>query len=88
MSNLLVEKVMRFLKEAEMFEETTNTTKLRSFQCRRTIKQRVFRKARKDTWNKFVNSLNSKTQTKKVWNKFRKVTGNYKPRTVSPLERS
>ena len=29
-----------------------NTTKLRSFQYRRVIKQRVFRKARKDTWNK------------------------------------
>ena len=37
---------------------------------------RVFREARKDTWNKFVNSLNSRTLTKKVCKKFRKVYGN------------
>ena len=53
----------------------------------RAIKQRVFKKARKDTWNKFVNSLNSRTPTKKVCEKFRKVNGNYKPRIVSPLDR-
>ena len=41
--------------------DSTNRTKLRTFECRRAIKQRVFRK---DTWNKFVNSLNSRTPTK------------------------
>ena len=34
-----------------------------------------------------MNSLNSKTPTKNVWDKFRKVNGNYKPRTI-PLERA
>ena len=34
-----------------------------------------------------MNSLNSKTPTKKVWNKFRKVNGNYKPIIIPPLER-
>ena len=67
--------------------DPTKTTKLRSFQCRRSIKKRVFRKARKGKWNKFVNSLNSRTQTKKVWDKFRKVNGNYKPRTILLLEK-
>ena len=67
--------------------DPTNTNKLRSFQRRRAIKQRVFRKARKDTWNKFVNSLSSRTPTKKVWEKFKKVNGNYKPRIISPIER-
>ena len=42
--------------------DPTNINKLRSFQRRRAIKQRTFRKARKDTWNKFVNSLNSRTK--------------------------
>ena len=56
------------------------------YQCRRAIKQRVFRKAKKDTWNKFVNSLNSRTTTKKVWEKFKKVNGNSKPRIVPPIE--
>ena len=31
--------------------------------------------------------MNIRTPTKKVWDKFRKVNGNYKPRTVPPLER-
>ena len=53
----------------------------------RAIKQRVFRKARKDALNKLVNSLNSRSPTKMVWDKFRKVNGNYKPRTKPPLER-
>ena len=44
-------------------------------------------KARKDTWNKFINSLNSRTPTKKAWEKFRKVNGNYKPRRIPPIEK-
>ena len=47
-------------------------------------KERVFKK---DTWNKFVNSLNIRTPAKKVWDKFRKVNGNYNPRIVLPLEK-
>ena len=70
-----------------MTDKPTNINKLRSFQRRRAIKQRTFRKARKDTWNKFVNSLNSRTPTKKVWEKFRKVNGNYKPRRIPPIEK-
>ena len=34
-----------------------------------------------------MNSLNSRTPIKKVWNKFRKVNGNYKLRIIPPLER-
>ena len=49
--------------------------------------RQTFRKARKVTWNKFVNSLNSRTPTKKVWEKFKKVSGNYKPRIIPPIER-
>ena len=64
-----------------------NTSKLRSIQCRRAIKQRCFRKAKKDTWNTFLNSLNSRTPTKKVWDKLRKVNRNYKPRKIPLLER-
>ena len=62
--------------------DPTNGTQLRSFQRKRAIKQRLFRKARK-----FVKSLNSRTPTKKVWNKFRKLNGNYKPWIIPPLER-
>ena len=58
----------------------TNRTKLKSFQCRRAIKHRFFRK---NTWNKFVNF---RTPTKKVKEKSRKVNGNYKPRIVLPLD--
>ena len=43
--------------------------------------KRIFRKARKDTWNKFVNSLNSRTPGINSGN------GNNKPRTIPPLER-
>merc|ERR1711976_241271 len=67
--------------------DLTNINKLRTFQRSRAIKQRTFRKARKDSWNKFVNSLNSRTPTKKVGEKFRKVTGNYKPRRIPPKEK-
>ena len=63
----------------------TNTTKLRLFHRRKAIRQKTFRKARKDTWNKFVNSLNSKNPTKKVLDKFKKVNRNYKPRKIPPL---
>ena len=35
----------------------------------------------------FVNSLNFRTTTKKMWKKFRKVNENHKPRIVSPLNR-
>ena len=35
--------------------DPTNAFKLIPFQRRRAIKQRIFRKARKDTWNKFMN---------------------------------
>ena len=34
-----------------------------------------------------MNSLNSRIQTKKVWDKFRKVNRNYKLRTIPPLKR-
>ena len=37
--------------------------------------------------NKFVNSLNARTPTKKVWEKFRKLNKNYIPRIVPPLDR-
>ena len=33
-----------------------------------------------------MNSLNSRTPSKKVWDKFRKVNGNYKPRIIQTLE--
>ena len=56
-----------------------NRTKLRIFQCKRAIKQKVFGKARKHIWNKFIYSINSRTPTKKV-------NGNYKPRIVPPLD--
>ena len=68
-------------------ENPTNINKLRSFQRRRAMKQKVFRKTRKDTWNKFINLLNSRTSTKKVWEKFKKVNGNYKPRRIPPIEK-
>ena len=48
--------------------DTTNRTKLRKFKRKRAIKplNREFSgKPKKDTWNKFVNSLNSRTPTKK-----------------------
>ena len=67
--------------------DPTKTTKLKSFQGRRAIKQRVFRKTRKDTGTYFVNSLSSRTPIEKVWDKFRKVNGNYKSRTIPPMER-
>ena len=67
--------------------EPTNRTELRSFQCERAIKLKVFRKARKDTCNKFVRSLNSRTPTKKVWDKFKKVNRNYIPRIRTPVRR-
>ena len=57
-------------------------TKLRSFQRKRVIKQRVFKKAQKKTWQEFVNSLNAR---KKRWGKFKKVNGNYKNRIVLSL---
>ena len=52
--------------------DLTYTFKLKSFQRGKAIKHRVFRENRMDTWNKSVNSLNSITPTKEVWNKFRK----------------
>ena len=72
---------------AEYRKHPTNRSKLRTFQHKRAIKQRVFRKARKDTWSKLVNSLNSRTPTKKVWEQFRKVNRNYNPRIFPPLDR-
>ena len=33
-----------------------------------------------------MNSLNSRTPTKNVWDKFRNITGNYKSRTIPQLE--
>ena len=33
-----------------------------------------------------MNSLNARIPTKKVWEKFKKVNGNYKPRKILPLE--
>ena len=80
------ERIMR-AEYRKYRRDPTNTTKLRSFQRRRAIKQRVSRKTKKGTWNKFVNSLNSRIPTKKVWDKFRRVNGNYKLRTIPPLKR-
>ena len=58
-------------------------TKLRSFQYKRAIKQRFFRKSRKETWQNFINSLNIRTPTKKVCDKLKKFNGKdvkrYKP---------
>ena len=46
-----------------------------------------FMKSRKDTQNTIANSLNFKTPTKKVQDKFRKVNRSCKPRIIPPLER-
>ena len=62
--------------------DPTNRTKLISFQHRRAIKLRVFIIVKK-----FVNSLNSRTPTKKLWDKFKKLNGNYKPRIIQRLKR-
>ena len=40
--------------------------------CRRTIKQK-----KRSTWRQYVSSVNCRTSTKKLWNKIRKITGNY-----------
>ena len=34
-----------------------------------------------------MNSLSSRTPTKKVWEKFKEVDGNCKPRMIPPMER-
>ena len=47
----------------------------------------VYKATRKDAWNKFVISLNSRTQINKVWDNFRKVNGHYNPRTIPSWER-
>ena len=44
-------------------------------------------KLEKIQWDKFVNSLNARTPTKRVLYKFKKINRNYKPKTVPPLER-
>ena len=61
--------------------DLTNKNKLRILQHKRVIK---FRKARKETWQNFVKSINARTPTKKTWYKFKKVNGIYKPRIVLP----
>ena len=67
-------------------KDPNNKNKIRSFQRRRAIKQREFRRARKDSWHKYINSLNARTPTKKVWERLKKINRNYTPRPISPLE--
>ena len=40
------------------------------------------KKARKEKWQNFVNSLNDKALTKKMWDKFKKINESYIPRIV------
>ena len=54
-----------------------NTTELRSFNVGEPSNREFSRK---------LERMHG-TPTKKAWDKFRKVNGNYKPRTISPLER-
>ena len=51
------------------------------------LSNKVFRKARKETWQNFVNLIYARTPTKKVWDKFKKVNGNYNCKIVSTGER-
>ena len=53
-------------------KDPNNKDKIQSFQRRRAIKQREFRRARKDSWHKYINSLNARTPTKKVWERLKK----------------
>ena len=74
-SSMVEQKIVR-TEYRKYCKDPKNTTKLRSFQHRRAIKKRVFRKAKRNTPNKFVNSLNFRTPNKVVRDKFRKVNWN------------
>ena len=76
-SSIVEQRIVR-AEYRKHHRDQTKTTKLRLFQCRRVIKQ---------SFKESQNSLNPRTPTKKVQDKFRKVNRNYKPRTIPPLER-
>ena len=54
----------------KLLKDLNNKNKIRSFQRRRAIKQKEFRRARKVSWHKYINSLNARTPTRKVWERF------------------
>src|SRR5262249_18708683 len=48
----------------------------RAFQHARAAARRVRRKAERESWRKYVTSINSSTPTKVVWNQIKKMRGN------------
>ena len=48
--------------------------------------KRCIKKAKKETWRKFCNSITPETPTKEVWNMIRKMNGNSIPRNITLIE--
>ena len=61
------------------------TENIITYKRRNSIKQRIYRNARRDSWKEYISKLTSRTPTKTVWEKIRKINGKYYPKPLPAI---
>ena len=61
-------------------KKNPSTANINSYKRREAIKKRTYRNARRESWNQYISTLKSKTPTKQVWTKIKKIEGKYSPK--------
>ena len=57
----------------------TTITNIIIYKRRQAIKRRIYKEARRQSWINYISTLTSRTPTKQVWEKIRKINGKYIP---------
>ena len=58
-----------------------------TYKRRSAIKRKVYKNARKQSWIKYISTLTSRTPTKQVWHKLKKIEGKFNPKPQPILQK-
>ena len=72
-------------KALRIFKQHPTQDNLSSFRVARAKARRNVRQSKKESWQKYVSRLNSRTSVKATWDMVRKISGKFKRSTVSHL---
>ena len=73
-------------KTLAKFKIQATATSLDAVRKSRAQTRRTLRRAKKDSWRRYVSTLNTRTPVKKVWQMVARIAGKHQPTTVSHLE--
>ena len=67
------------------FKTNITSENLSNFRIARAKARRACRENKRASWQQYVSRLNSRTTLKSTWDMVRRISGKYKPNTVSHL---